>query len=82
MLRDDMGILKKELMETRGQVVEASSVTGDIDGRFHMLESEMSGVWKKLQDDGVRPRSGKTGQASKAQVRSMISSSGTAGVSS
>lgn len=68
MLRDDMSILKKELMEARGQVVEAASITGNIDGRFHLLESEMSGVWKRLEGD-TRPKSGKGGAAqAKAQV--------------
>lgn len=69
MLRDDMGIVKKELIEARGQVVEATSITGNIDGRFHLLESEMNGVWKRLQDEAVGPRSGKGSPAQgKAQV--------------
>lgn len=61
-LRDDMSILRKELLEARSRVTEATSITGNIDGRFHMLESEMSGVWKKLQEEAIRPRSGKGSQ--------------------
>ena len=69
MLRDDMGILKKELLQARGQVAEATSITGNIDGRFHLLESEMSGVWKKLQEEAIRPRSNKGNQGqTKVQV--------------
>lgn len=66
MLRDDMGILKKEVVEARGQMVQATNVTDNIDGRFHLLESEMSGVQKKLQDDFIGPKSPKA--HAKAQV--------------
>ena len=62
MLRDDMSILMTEPLEARRQVTEATSITRNIDGRFHMLESEMSGVWKKLQEEATRPRSGKGNQ--------------------
>ena len=50
MLRDDMGMLKKELQATRAQVGDAVAITDKIDTRFHMLESEMRGMWKQIKD--------------------------------
>ena len=51
MLRDDMSLLKKEMQTTHADVSGAVSVTSNIDGQFHMLESEMHGFWKKMKDD-------------------------------
>ena len=51
MLRDDMGILKKEMQSTRAEVSDAITITGNIDSRFHTLESEMRGFWAKMKDD-------------------------------
>ncbi len=51
MLQDDMGILKKEVQAMRAEVSDAVVVANNVDSRFHMLESEMRGFWKKMKDD-------------------------------
>ncbi|KAL0034105.1 hypothetical protein WJX79_009107 [Trebouxia sp. C0005] len=51
MLRDDMSLLKKEMQTTHADLSSAVSISSNIDGRFHMLESEMHSFWKKVKDD-------------------------------
>lgn len=51
MLRDDMSLQKKEMQTARADIGNATAVTANIDGRFHMLESEMRSLWKKVTDD-------------------------------
>ena len=53
MLRDNMSLQKKEMQTARADIGDAAAVTANIDGRFHMLESEMHSVWKKITDDQV-----------------------------
>lgn len=68
MLRDDMSLLKKEMQTTHADLSSAVSITSNIDGRFHMLESEMHGFWKKMKDD-------ETAKAEKAAAARSQSSS-------
>lgn len=51
MLRDDMGLLKKEMKVTHAEISDAVSVTSNIDSRFHLLESELRGLWKQVKID-------------------------------
>lgn len=51
MLRDNMSLQKKEMQTARADIGDAVAVTANIDGRFHMLESEMHSVWKQITDD-------------------------------
>ena len=51
MLRDNMNLQKKEMQTARADIGDAVAVTANIDGRFHMLESEMRGLWKKMTDE-------------------------------
>ena len=53
MLRDNMSLQKKEMQTARADIGDAVAVTANIDGRFHMLESEMHSVWKKITNDQV-----------------------------
>ena len=71
MLRDDMGLPKKEMQTTHADISSAVSVTSNIDGRFHMLESEMHGFWKKMKDD----------EAAKAEKAAAATSQSTSPVS-
>lgn len=50
MLRDDMGLLKKEMQTTCADLSDAAAITSNVDARFHMLESELRGLWKKITD--------------------------------
>lgn len=68
MLRDDMSLLKKEMQTTHADLSGAVSITSNIDSRFHMLESEMHSVWKKMKDD-------ETAKADKAAAARSQSSS-------
>jgi len=68
MLRDDMSLLKKEMQTSHADISGAVSITTNIDGRFHMLESEMHGFWKKMKDD-------ETAKADKAAAARSQSSS-------
>ena len=51
MLRDDMGLLKKEMQGIHAEISDAVSVTSNIDSRFHLLESELRGLWKQVKTD-------------------------------
>lgn len=68
MLRDDMSLLKKEMQTSHADISGAVSITTNIDARFHMLESEMHGFWKKMKDD-------ETAKADKAAAARAQSSS-------
>jgi len=68
MLRDDISLLKKEMQTSHADISGAVSITTNIDGRFHMLESEMHGFWKKMKDD-------ETAKADKAAAARSQSSS-------
>ncbi|DBA75369.1 TPA: hypothetical protein ACH3X1_010636 [Trebouxia sp. C0004] len=67
MLRDDMSLLKKEMQTSHADISSAVSITSNIDGRFHMLESEMHGYWKKMKDD----ESAKADKAAAASISSV-----------
>ena len=51
MLRDDMSVQKKEMQSARADIGDAAAVTANIDSRFHMLESQMQDLLKKVTDD-------------------------------
>ena len=53
MLRDNMSLQKKEMQTARADIGDAVAVTANIDGRFHMLQSEMRSLWKKITDEQV-----------------------------
>lgn len=51
MLRDDMSLQKKEMQSARADIGDAVAVTANIDSRFHMLESQMQSLLKKITED-------------------------------
>ncbi len=69
MLRDDMSLLKKEMQTSHADISGAVSITTNIDGRFHMLESEMHGFWKKMKDDETA-KADKVDKAAAAKAQS------------
>ncbi|KAL0045300.1 hypothetical protein WJX82_003127 [Trebouxia sp. C0006] len=71
MLRDDISLLKKEMQTSHADISGAVSITTNIDGRFHMLEREMHGFWKKMKDD----KTAKADKADKAAAARSQSSS-------
>ena len=71
MLRDDISLLKKEMQTSHADISGAVSITTNIDARFHMLESEMHGFWKKMKDD----ETAKADKADKAAAARSQSSS-------
>ena len=51
MLRDDVGLKKKDMQTTRSDLGSATAVASDMSGRLHLLESEMRSLRKKIADD-------------------------------
>ncbi len=72
MLRDDMSLLKKEMQTSHADITGVVSITTNIDARFHMLESEMHGFWKKMKDDETAKAD--KAAAAKSQSSSQVSS--------
>lgn len=71
MLRDDMGLQKKEMQTARADISNAATVTSNLDGRFQLLDGELRGLSKKLTDhQAARDKAAANKSSSVMPVRS------------
>ena len=70
MLRDDMSLQKKEMQTARADISNTAAITASIEGRCHMLDSELNGLSKKLAEhQAARDKAAASKPAPVMQVR-------------